>query len=656
MNEEVKVKRKDWIKNVAIVFLSVMLVLTFFSNTILNYSLPEVATANVQPGSVTSRIRGTGTLTSEDPYKVTVQESRVIAGVAVKQGETVEKGQVLFYLEDKESAELKEAESKLRTLEAELDALILAYSSGLLKGEVSNQSYQNIQNGVIASDNAYQARIDAAKQKVEGAKATVDSLTRQIAIAGTGVGNNNDQAAQLEQARAAMASAEVALSAAQEQLAAVSGMDATELHAELKKFEQNTDYTDALKNYEEARTWLQNAINTGQTALGQAAVTVADLTTQANWDAYLTSLQMNYIEKYTDDGGPDPSDPNEKDAKDPSNKKKFANAKLNDLRAAYGAYLPYHTEYTKLQNQYNQSLTVPALQVAVTNAQNRYNESNSWVKALEAEASNNTASLSQQKAELEAAKINAEAGLKQAEAELAQLLTDIGNELTFSGQNEVIRLKQDEVRRQREEVEELIAKSQGTTVVAPVAGIVTGITVTAGETTSPDKELATMQPAGKGYSLSFSVTNEQAQKVKVGDPAELQNAWYFGDVTVSLTAIRPDPDNPGQNKLLVFSVEGEVQTGQSLSLVVGQRSANYDMIVPNSALREDNNGKFILVVESRNSPLGNRYIATRTDVEVMAADELNSAISAPLYGHEYVITTATKPVEAGKEVRLAENN
>ena len=64
MNEEKKINRKDWIKNAAIVFLSVMLVLTFFSNTILNYSLPEVATVMIEPGSVTSRIRGTGTLTS----------------------------------------------------------------------------------------------------------------------------------------------------------------------------------------------------------------------------------------------------------------------------------------------------------------------------------------------------------------------------------------------------------------------------------------------------------------------------------------------------------------------------------------------------------------------------------------------------------------
>ena len=28
--------RKDWIKNIAIIFLSIMLVLTFFSNTIMN--------------------------------------------------------------------------------------------------------------------------------------------------------------------------------------------------------------------------------------------------------------------------------------------------------------------------------------------------------------------------------------------------------------------------------------------------------------------------------------------------------------------------------------------------------------------------------------------------------------------------------------------
>jgi hypothetical protein len=77
-------------------------------------------------------------------------------------------------------------------------------------------------------------------------------------------------------------------------------------------------------------------------------------------------------------------------------------------------------------------------------------------------------------------------------------------------------------------------------------------------------------------------------------------------------------------------------------------------VVPNSAIREDNNGKFILTVESKSSPLGNRYVATRVDVEVIASDDTSSAITAALYGYEYVITTSTQPVEAGQYVRFSE--
>ena len=37
---EQKVKKRTWVKDAAIVFLAIMLVLTFFSNTILNRTLP----------------------------------------------------------------------------------------------------------------------------------------------------------------------------------------------------------------------------------------------------------------------------------------------------------------------------------------------------------------------------------------------------------------------------------------------------------------------------------------------------------------------------------------------------------------------------------------------------------------------------------------
>ena len=51
MNEKAG-KRRDWVKNAAIVFLTIMLILTFFSNTIMNYSLPEVAIQYIQSGTI----------------------------------------------------------------------------------------------------------------------------------------------------------------------------------------------------------------------------------------------------------------------------------------------------------------------------------------------------------------------------------------------------------------------------------------------------------------------------------------------------------------------------------------------------------------------------------------------------------------------------
>ena len=63
-------KKREWVKTAAIIFLTVLLILTFFSNTIQNYSLPEVATQYVQTGTITAKVRGTGKVEASDPYNV----------------------------------------------------------------------------------------------------------------------------------------------------------------------------------------------------------------------------------------------------------------------------------------------------------------------------------------------------------------------------------------------------------------------------------------------------------------------------------------------------------------------------------------------------------------------------------------------------------
>ena len=82
-------KRRDWIKNAAIIFLAILLVLTFFSNTIMNYSLPEVAAQYINSGSITAKIRGTGNIESSDPYEGKIKQTRKVESVEVKVGDTV---------------------------------------------------------------------------------------------------------------------------------------------------------------------------------------------------------------------------------------------------------------------------------------------------------------------------------------------------------------------------------------------------------------------------------------------------------------------------------------------------------------------------------------------------------------------------------------
>ena len=210
------------------------------------------------------------------------------------------------------------------------------------------------------------------------------------------------------------------------------------------------------------------------------------------------------------------------------------------------------------------------------------------------------------------------------------------------------------IQKQQELVDKYKEESIGTEITANVSGVVSAINVSAGKETTAGSPMATINVVDRGYTIKIPVTNEQAKQVKVGDTAEVSNYYWGNDIQATLESITSNPDKPGQGKLLIFRITGEIDDGTTISLSIGQRSANYDSIIPKSALREDTNGHFVLVVTAKSSPLGNRYIATRVDVQVLAEDDTNAAVSGLAQG-DYVITTSSKPLEAGTQVRLVEN-
>lgn len=537
-------ERKDKIKNVAIIFLIIMLLLTFFSNTIMNYSLVEVSTQMVSDGKITSKVRGSGTVEASETYAVTISESRKIATVEVKTGDTVQTGDTLFTLEDAKSSELQEAEKSLASLKKDYETAAL-------------------QSGLTISE------LEAIEQ------GTTTSL--------------KDKMNQLSSLQAAVDNAEAAVTAAQTK---VNDLEAKKTEAESATVDTSAE---------------QKALNDATAAQTSAENKVELLT---------IDVESNKFYSYTDE--------------------QIAALKGDDKKA-YKKFVALKDDLIKAKKDLENCKTAVTQATAALESKKESGDSSN---TSQVNSINNQLTLANQ--ELTAA----QKAQEDAEAALKEISEGQVTEVTLASQYSDI-LEQQKV------VDDLQDKSIDAVITSPISGTITEIAYTAGQTVAADEAIAQIQPENKAFTLSFTATANQAKKLKVGDKAEILNNWYGANISAQVSSIRRDPQDK-QNCTIVCTMSGDVSSGDSYTLSVGEQSANYDYIVPTSAIREDSNGKFILTIRAKSTPLGNRYYAQRVDVEVITSDDSQSAVSGALdsYG-VYVITTTTKPVEAGQQVRLA---
>ena len=568
--------RKDKIKNITIIFLLVMLILTFFSNTIMNYSLVEVSTQQVTSGQITSKVRGSGSVEASESYSVTIEETRKIATVNVKKDAEVATGDLLFTLEDTDSDELDAAKKSLNEAQA-------AYESAVLTAGITVAERQSIEAGKGSSLTQKQNEIAAANQRVKDAQAAVDA------------------------AQASVDKIKAQIDAVSNSTTDTTAEEKAVLDAEKK----NSEAQDSLTSAESAYTPVKSAYDTALSEYNDAVIA-------------FNAAKATY-EK-------DTSDLNNKKAMDAAEiAMKSANEKLKNCKG----------NLDKVQGPYDSAKS------AATDRKNALSNAN-YNLSVKKLTGTNTAEANNLQAQLNtatAALTDANTALTSATNDQKKVTDKISGEVTIASAYKTMTDLQ-------EEVAKLQAKSIGTEITSPISGTVTDIAVTAGTTVNANDVMMTIQPENKAYVLQFSVTENQAKKVRVGDTAEILNNWYGNDVSAVVSAIRKDPQNRS-NSMIICEMKGDVSVGDSYTLSIGEQSSNYDTIVPTSAIREDSNGKFILIIESKSTPLGNRYYARRVDVDVITSDDTKSAVTGALEGYEYVITTTTKPIKENEQVRLA---
>lgn len=662
---ETKIKDRGWVKNVAIIFLSVMLVLTFFSNTIMNRSLPEVATQSIGSNTITAQVRGTGKVSATQNYEVKIDQTRVVKSVMVKVGQEVNAGDVLFVLSDAESDELEAAQDTLRSLSTSYQkALLSATESDYAKENRDIQrAKENLEEAEQKRDElkvssmeivAAETSLTLAKDKVKEAQKKLDRAQEDLDDIGGKVETDDATLTALRNARDAK---KAALDAANEAMESTNIIYKTE-YDEIKRvaekaIEESEEYhkqfpnaSEGLEKTKEEKAYIESKLSVYMPVIVSRAVEENKKPDDLN------------IEEYK----PEPDE--EEEPEDVSVQAEVGNVgerykkAYDEVIACEQAVADADAEHESAKEalrraqRADNSSEYESASRAVKKAQ----ENLTAAQETQTEAEEKLNELKDRKKDYETA---AET-VKACQISLEDLMFALQEQQKADNRNaqmEKLDLQDlaAQVGKAQKRVNELREDSGSKEIVAEVPGVIESIGITAGNKTTPDTALATIELPDMGYTMSFSVTNEQARLIHAGDSATVSNYYYGSQIIATVSSVKTDPKNPQTSKLVTFDVTGDVNVGADLTVSVGQRSQEYDFVVPNSALRSDANGDFILVITAKNSPLGNRYIATRVDVTKIASDDTNTAVTGALNRGDFVITTSTKPIENGQQVRMQDN-
>lgn len=623
MNENTS-KRKEHIKTALIIFLALMLVLTFFSNTIQNYSLPIVAAQYASYGTITESVRCSGLVTANQNYDILCEGSRRVESVEVKMGEEVREGDVLFVLEGENGGEaIEQAEHALEdarlnyrralltavpdyaaqnqeiaNAREDLQDAIAALNKAKNSGGISRAAYETALQNAAEHTNRITALTNTQAALESGdysAQAYAELRTRKEALDIAAGESNSAQTAY----DAIMSTITVDSAAQQAQIAALE-RTASELALAYKRAKEDYDVSGGDITLKRAMEDAETRMKYAQTDVENAKTVLTQIQT-AEQNAALA--KQNLLEK-----------------QEP----------LQLAQAAFDEELGKCVQALKQEIAEHSA----ALETANRTITAYESQGNVDIAVLEEQVKLQERSLQNMLIALEATK-------------KSDSLTQQMNSLDLQGQ-------QNTINRMQAELDEL-KKNNGTlTVTTKHDGVVTALNFATGDTVMNGDTLATLMMTDSGFTAQCVVTANQAKKVQIGAQADVTNSYGWG-VKAHVTDIRTDTQNPtGADKIITFEVTGDVTVGQTLSFSIPCSSASYDCVVPTSAIMEDNEGRFVMVVTAKSTPLGNRYYVNRVGVEVLAADEISSAVSGELRSSDFVVTTSEKPLKNGMQIRMEE--
>lgn len=610
MEETTPKKNRKWVIRTAVIFLIIMGLLVFFSQTIMNYSLPKVSAQYPGYGTIATSNKATGIIEAASKTDVKAFADRKIKEVFIYEYYEVMAGDVLMTLEPvTDMTAINDLKNQLEQIELDRH-----YASELPDDSPDYTSFEDAIDG--AQTALDQANLDltnaqnkttivsTAQTAKTAAKTAITSLTAEIdALSNT----KADLEIELTDATTVLADAQAVVDGINEALATV------QLKIDTKTNE---------------KTALEAELATAQATL--AAV-------QANVDA--TQEELDAAQADVD---------------------RITTA-IADIQSGTDGIDEKTLEKADLEIQ------LTAAKAVLAAAQSEVDRITAEIKTADTKLTSKSASLVSEEAKLDAAET------KLTESETYLTVTVAEKNLTkakktlqdakdaLSDQKKIDGVDSEKEDKAREDEDKLIAELETkiatieeqnaiNEIKAPVSGLPTGFSFAPGDTITKDQYLGTITDPQGGFKASFTFKATETQTMYIG--MDLGVNQYTAD-RVTVTQIRPDPSDPSGSRIVTAAVEGEyLWAGSEIQVWFDDFNKQYECLVPNSAIHEDNEGKFVYVLKTKSSPLGERYTAMKVSVTILATDGKSSALEPAAIGGQYIITRSEKPLENGEQVRL----
>ena len=217
----------------------------------------------------------------------------------------------------------------------------------------------------------------------------------------------------------------------------------------------------------------------------------------------------------------------------------------------------------------------------------------------------------------------------------------------------ISKLDKEKLQMELQKLEALLAA--GGQIKAPIKGIVTKIAITTGDKTM-DGTAMLLADTTNGSKFVAQVPVDQEKYIAKNDPVVLKpgnNGQPIEGLTVE--SVKANEENKDMLDVTVKLPADTLEIGTAAEFEVTRTSKSYPTCVPISALHEDNNEKFIYVIQETTSVLGDELKAQKVVVKVLDQNENFAALSdGTITNDQKIITGSDKNISGGSRVRLAE--